>query len=137
MFECSPYLGAAMTEQEWCVQVYNSLLLIHKGCRSNAWSNEANRIAQLFSAMSNHASYVPSLLFVVWSTEHVAQHSEAIMRKASPRFHPRLMRPAYNTNPDNKGSFTSCRRFHTRRSCCCCPSRRDCRRGPPRSCNLS
>lgn len=31
--------------------------------------------------MSNHYSYTPSLLFVVWSTDHVAQHSEAISRK--------------------------------------------------------
>ncbi|KAG8702889.1 hypothetical protein FRC08_003191, partial [Ceratobasidium sp. 394] len=64
VFECSPYLGAAMNEEEW----------------SNAWSNEANRIARLFSAMSNHSSYTPSLLFVVWSTDHVVQHAEAITR---------------------------------------------------------
>ncbi|KAG8734832.1 hypothetical protein FRC10_011387 [Ceratobasidium sp. 414] len=31
--------------------------------------------------MSNHSSYMPSLLFVVWSTDHVAQHAEAITRK--------------------------------------------------------
>ncbi|KAF8594696.1 hypothetical protein BDV93DRAFT_159130 [Ceratobasidium sp. AG-I] len=65
VFECSPHLGAALTEQDW----------------SDAWSNEADRIARLFSAMSNHYSYTPSLLFVVWSTDHVAQHSEAISRK--------------------------------------------------------
>ncbi|KAG8783637.1 hypothetical protein FRC12_019492 [Ceratobasidium sp. 428] len=65
IFECSPYLGAAMNETEW----------------SNAWSDEAGRIARLFSAMSNHSSYMPSLLFVVWSTDHVAQHAEAITRK--------------------------------------------------------
>ncbi|QRW10012.1 SAC3/GANP domain protein associated with nuclear localization of protein [Ceratobasidium sp. AG-Ba] len=65
VFECSPYLGAAMNEAEW----------------SKAWSSEANRIARLFSAMSNHSSYTPSLLFVVWSTDHVAQHAEAISRK--------------------------------------------------------
>ncbi|EUC55919.1 SAC3/GANP family protein [Rhizoctonia solani AG-3 Rhs1AP] len=65
VFECSPHLGAAMNDQEW----------------NDAWSGEANRIAQLFSAMSNHASYTPSLVFVLWSTDHVAQHSEAITRK--------------------------------------------------------
>ncbi|CCO28756.1 SAC3 domain-containing protein [Rhizoctonia solani AG-1 IB] len=67
VFECSPHLGAAMNDQEWSV----------------AWSSEANRIARLFSAMSNHASYTPSLMFVLWSTDHVAQHSEIITRKAS------------------------------------------------------
>ncbi|KAJ1303951.1 hypothetical protein OPQ81_008362 [Rhizoctonia solani] len=65
VFECSPHLGAAMNDQEW----------------NDAWSGEANRIARLFSAMSNHASYSPSLVFVLWSTDHVAQHSEAITRK--------------------------------------------------------
>ncbi|CAE6362545.1 unnamed protein product [Rhizoctonia solani] len=60
VFECSPHLGAAMNDQEW----------------NDAWSGEANRIARLFSAMSNHASYTPSLMFVLWSTDHVAQHSE-------------------------------------------------------------
>jgi hypothetical protein len=55
----------------------------HRYCRSDAWSSEANRIARLFSAMSNHASYTPSILFIVWSTDHVAQHSEAITRKVS------------------------------------------------------
>ncbi|ELU40490.1 SAC3/GANP/Nin1/mts3/eIF-3 p25 family domain-containing protein [Rhizoctonia solani AG-1 IA] len=49
--------------------------------RNDAWSGEANRIARLFSAMSNHASYTPSLMFVLWSTDHVAQHSEIITRK--------------------------------------------------------
>ncbi|QRW22820.1 SAC3/GANP domain protein associated with nuclear localization of protein [Rhizoctonia solani] len=65
VFECSPHLGAAMNDQEW----------------NDAWSGEANRIARLFSAMSNHASYTPSLMFVLWSTDHVAQHSEIITRK--------------------------------------------------------
>ncbi|KAH7333902.1 hypothetical protein B0J17DRAFT_674559 [Rhizoctonia solani] len=65
IFECCPHLGAAMNDQEW----------------NNAWSSEANRIARLFSAMSNHASYTPSLVFILWSTDHVAQHSEIIIRK--------------------------------------------------------
>ncbi|CAE6488490.1 unnamed protein product [Rhizoctonia solani] len=67
IFECSPHLGAAMNDQEW----------------NDAWSSEANRIARLFSAMSNHASYTPSLVFILWSTDHVAKHSEIIIRKAS------------------------------------------------------
>ncbi|CEL57141.1 SAC3 family protein 1 OS=Schizosaccharomyces pombe (strain 972 / ATCC 24843) GN=SPCC576,05 PE=1 SV=1 [Rhizoctonia solani AG-1 IB] len=59
VFECSPHLGAAMNDQEWSV----------------AWSSEANRIARLFSAMSNHASYTPSLMFLKQAASHLADVS--------------------------------------------------------------